>query len=331
MVIPTIKFKTIGSLKGLKSTNDINRLSIEGLNLTNTSNKDFTFREELEIGRIEINTFKDEVGLLKESAFEEESTDEEYLVEKYLSMMKQSVKYYSNHVHNFCFISWLIKDNSINHSTIYNFAYSDSDFLYCQSEMKIDHFTTCRGSYAQTNWSFEELKEITHMVNFCEALFTKEQLLTTEEIKDGYHLDNRTKRYQQNNRIERALNFIYIARTTSFLPAKLSSYMSMLESLVITDNKQATKQVITRVPRLINKYSKNLKGSRTQLNKIYDARSYFVHGSNFKDDHFKSIEKYCEYADNLCRELLLLILKDLSISSKFLNEDELKLLFESLD
>src|SRR3989339_521844 len=231
-----------------------------------------------------------------------------------------------------CF--WFVKDCCSNTDVLYLYNTENKNI---KSELKTTFFSNAKGEYSTSDFKLDELHEaeniffklypfLAHKVDeFADQL---------EIVKNGEWIkisEVNKLAYNEWNRIEKAFNFLIIARSNSFLPLKISFYVVIYETLFTTDNTEVSHKVSER----ISFYLGNNNAEKEEIFKLvknaYAIRSKYIHGQRL-DKKLQSVEKQIDLSveiDSLTRRLLRkIILEDSSIFTQ--NENDLNDFFNSL-
>ncbi|MCE4092869.1 hypothetical protein LXM61_27375 [Priestia megaterium] len=233
------------------------------------------------------------------------------------------VKSFRGYFQHFLLSLWLLKDNSINLDDIVlidtnqNVIFTDRNPLL---------FSNSQGEYVDVNLATNEVHEALIWFERLKPYFMYDAQ-TNDYKGDEYdgsievHMNNNNKdiEYYRYNRLERAIRFIALARGESFPPAKITFYISALESLFSTSNIEVKMQVADRTARVLSKDFEE----RIKINKVvgiaYSFRSNYIHGSvNSQKTIRKILKPYdtieeisCEL-DEILRRVSKLFLTDLN-------------------
>lgn len=236
----------------------------------------------------------------------------------------------SNLTSYFSFL-WFVKDNSVNLLDTYTYVpeISNNNFFARSNAM---HFSNCLGDFAEVSYTLEDFA-------FVGDIFSKIQLLVgmvdskipVAPFKEGINIETprfNQHRYNDTNRITRAISFLQLARTQSFLPIKISFYTAILECLFTTDSQEVSHKVGERTSYYLGDNDKYDTYKNVKL--AYGLRSKFFHGQRLENkisdlDKQKELSKTID--DIIRRVLTKIIMVD---SKKFLEEDYLEAFLNSL-
>lgn len=234
---------------------------------------------------------------------------------------------------------WLAKDNCIDVGLMYSY-YADVDDIVL-SKYKIANTSNAKGEYSETILNLEDLKlaekaflKVTELQNNKpdkKKAPNPEINLTRPVISDtGYHYRD----YNENNRIQRALSFLVMARSNSFLPLKVSIYIAILETLFTTDSIEVNYKVCQRVAFYLGGDYEKKFANFQKVKEAYDIRSKFFHGQELakKKDTRGYLASVSVEIDNILRNILTkvlfedseLFLKDNNFLNSYYNQLVLK-------
>ncbi len=210
---------------------------------------------------------------------------------------------------------WFAKDNCIDVGLMYSY-YADVDDIVL-SKYKIANTSNANGEYSETILKLNDLQlaekaflKVTKLQNNKpdkKKAPIPEMNLTRPIISDtNYHYRD----YNENNRIQRALSFLAMARSNSFLPLKISIYIAILETLFTTDSIEVNYKVCQRVAFYLGG-DYELKFTNFQkVKEAYDIRSKFFHGQELakKKDSRENLASISVEIDNIIRKVLTKVL-----------------------
>ena len=236
-----------------------------------------------------------------------------------------------SHLVNFL---WFSKDNSISLLSLYFYSHAGE---YMHLKDNLFRYSSCVGEYEECDLTAEDLRLANEIYSKMIEIITpyKSKLPEMKEIKIGANPSRYNYlAYNQLTRIERALNFLNIARTQDYLPMKLTMYACVIESLFSTDKQEVGHKISERAAVYLKGESNVMLENYKIFKRMYDYRSQFVHGSEFKidTDAHKILAELSQRIDELIRQILLkIILKDsktFTKNQKQLNDFFTELIFE---
>ena len=208
---------------------------------------------------------------------------------------------------------WLQKDNCSTIGTTYVYL----------PEIKTVFEHTSGSNYSMSNGE----KDVTHSFTNAEiesafiqyAKISKHlyhgniKVAKPDEPKVDLFMDRKYTPYdlQKENRLERALNFLDFARSTSIIPQKIAFYMCIYESLFFgTDSTEITHQIAERVAL----YAVNVRTMRHEIYRLikdaYKIRSTYFHGNSFGKYKLEKLIDISTRIDGLTRNILNRILRE---------------------
>jgi len=224
----------------------------------------------------------------------------------------------------FIFCLWFIRDNSANSDHLYTYVL-EKKLVFSRTRTIV--FSNSNGEYVDTQFS---INDINTAKDICYRLF---ELRTTEikkekedEVKDYNKIktgDFNYILYSSQNRIDRAILFLTLARSNSYLPLKISFYIAIYEALFTTENTEVSHKVTERATFFLGgDFETKLKNFKI-IKTAYNIRSKFVHGQQLDKKKIKTKEDLIclsNQIDTLTRDLLNKIIK--TDSNIFLLDDE---------
>jgi hypothetical protein len=203
---------------------------------------------------------------------------------------------------------WLRKDNSVNVGVIICHI---PDANTIMQSMKQSAYSNAKGRYEETLLSNEDmdytlksfLKFIEnsngHSSTFQNSPTFSERPIHVDSI---YHFAD----YNTNSCIQRAFSFLAMARSNSFLPLKISLYMSVLECLFTTDKTEVTHKVAERVALYLGGSQEIKELNYKTIKEAYTVRSEFFHGQTIskKKDNRINLENESFKVDTVLRAIL---------------------------
>jgi hypothetical protein len=273
------------------------------------------------IGGVELEKFKSGCYFHCETELKTES-DSEISVEETKTLM-DNITIYHNILDSFISFLWFRKDNCCSLNSFYVHL-PTAKRLIAKKAMPI--FSTNKGIENQSEvFLSEDFLSIASMfVGSSNHFYHKNISLSKNNEKPQDMIIKREiipYDFKKQTRIERAFNFLLLARRTSQLPLKISFYICIYETLFYgSTNGEISHQIAERVAL----YSSNTRVFRKsiykQIKEAYNIRSTYFHGNSFKGFK-KDLGEISYYLDNLTRTILYRIFsKDSEI---FLQSDEL--------
>jgi hypothetical protein len=186
---------------------------------------------------------------------------------------------------------WFVKDNCVSEG--FNYYYEQLDKSKAEAQYKIlltdKSVSMSSGDFKQTNFSFDEIIEA---INYHNIHGEKRKGIKKEKDVLSYNVGNEVtlahKIYvnkNDTNRIDRAFLFLAEARTTYYLPFKISLYVVVFECLFTTGNTEVTHKVSERASFYIGGSALQKAENYKIVKSAYDLRSKYFHGQQLDSKH----------------------------------------------
>ncbi|MEL3971116.1 hypothetical protein AAEO50_02395 [Rossellomorea oryzaecorticis] len=223
---------------------------------------------------------------------------------------------------------WGVKDNSVRTELGFIYVYDERRFdakaTSVSSNARTSYFFNSHGGTASTTFSYDELLEGVSIHN----TFYDE---TTANLEHSETVNIVTTKA---NRIERFIYFLQSARNQAFLPNRISSYCTALETLFSTDSQEISHKISERIARILGEDFSTREKIYKFIKNAYTIRSSNVHGDKLPRK-FRSLEKQIQVSEELddcIRKLYNFIIHDDEISGIYIrdNKDELNHYFDKL-
>lgn len=214
------------------------------------------------------------------------------------------------------FFTWFIRDNSSSVRTVYGVVPGNDGYFLGITENSLTF--TATGHQQNTNFTQEDLLNTLKYFEAYRAVtgqviriddysgnidFTVEKFV--KSVPDNWH-------YNLNNRIDRALFLLGLARINYLLPSRIASYIQVLECLFSTDKSEATQKISERAAF----YGGNSSQEKQEIYDIvrigYSIRSDFFHGNEIGKKFSKNdtLAEISLKLDNILRRTLSKILME---------------------
>ncbi|WP_144473496.1 HEPN domain-containing protein [Bacillus tropicus] len=228
--------------------------------------------------------------------------EEEY--KKFMDDKNDWIHFYYGSSQIFSLCLWLIKDNSVN----VRFGVYHNNQLGGFPITKNVMVSNSKGRYETKTFQKEDFETATKWFETLSEYYFVATNETEERDYDDYNNLNSDIDHNTNS-FKRALTYLEQSRSTSFLPAKIASYISILETLfVVTDSNTY------KTPERTSVFLEGTKEERSINFKIvkdsYDVRSSFVHGSDIYKKHNKRLDAISSDLDNVVRKVLIKFFTD---------------------
>ncbi|WHX62349.1 HEPN domain-containing protein [Peribacillus frigoritolerans] len=212
-------------------------------------------------------------------------------------------------IHDALFSLWLTKDNSVNSYVMV----SRSDDNNISTNRTPTLISNSIGEYRKTFFSKEELQVAETWAQLILEMYTETELepIISKVRPIGeivFNNKNKDIQYDKTNRLQRTIHFVNIARKESFLPGKITFYISALESLLSDTNAELKFQVADRSARILGENQEEKLKISKSVGDAYDFRSKYIHGTAGKKN---ASEGLLIEVDDILRRLIKLFLTDL--------------------
>lgn len=224
--------------------------------------------------------------------FNSDSKMEEEIEYKYLSNFMQ-------YTEAFCTAMWFVKDNSVTIS-IGTISYSLPDGGHSQIRRNV--FTS--DAKAQFDITFFDRFEMNAALIWFEKIIaiSSKKIKRTGKAPNGY--DNLSNFLLLDvPSFQRAMHFLGAARRADFLPAKIASYISVLECLFAAKGDN-TQKVAERAACLIAEGTTERIKVFNDVKDSYRVRSEYVHGSEIKGSRHAQMPEISSNLDDIVRKVL---------------------------
>lgn len=217
---------------------------------------------------------------------------------------------------------WFSKDNSASILNVYTFSLNSNHSL--QSTIGPGNSSS---SANNKKVEFEE-KDFDLALEIYKSIAANQSNIEAEPLKidfngtpiftdSKYHKTNQSK----TNRIDRALCFLFIARQHTFLPLKISLYISVLECLFTKDSGEVVHKISERTAFYIGETPDERLDLFRSVKKAYGVRSKFFHGQPLEKNsgEHNVLQAVSENLDEILRKVLNKVM--LIDSAQFLLND----------
>lgn len=192
---------------------------------------------------------------------------------------------------------WFIKDNAV---LPYLASICSDQNIEPEVLRKNLYYSNSLGNADIVEFSKDELKEAMSWYDILESFTHKKEKVSIDMSKQ---LTNTSHFISFNTpSFQRAYYYLSNARISDFLPAKIASYISVLETLFAVYGEN-THKVSERAALLIGKDSEERVSIYYNVKYCYDIRSWYVHGKQIKDDKRDMFPKYCSIIDDIIRRV----------------------------
>lgn len=193
---------------------------------------------------------------------------------------------------------WFVKDNAV---TPYWTTMSSEKSISPIVLRRNVYYTTSKGNFETVHYSKAELDEAMKWYEILNSFLCKRH---RADIDTFYGLINMGNYFSFNiPSFNRAFYYLNTARNTEFLPAKIASYISILET-IFAANGENTQKVAERTAYFIGESIDERISIYDDVKLIYDIRSCYVHGSLISDKKHQTLPEISEKADSIVRRVL---------------------------
>ncbi|MGE6515261.1 hypothetical protein [Lysinibacillus sphaericus] len=200
-------------------------------------------------------------------------------------------KYFSNAL-------WFIKDNSV---IPYFTTISSNEKIAPQITKSSTYYTLSNGKIEDVIFTIEEIEAAFFWM---EVLKTNSIQIKGERKVNPDKIDNfALAPYSETTSFNRAFQYLDAVRQETFLPAKIASYISILEILCAV-NGENTYKVSERVAALLGENSDEKINLFNNVKKAYDFRSKYVHGAHINYAETSKISDISVGLDDIVRRVL---------------------------
>lgn len=193
---------------------------------------------------------------------------------------------------------WFIKDNAI---TPYMALICNDNNIEPEMLRRSVYYTNAVGNFNIVEFSKEELKKA---MDWYDILTNLRQKKKSDEIHMKDQLTNMSNYISFDTpSFQRAYFYLDESRRTDFLPAKIASYISILECVCVA-NGDNTQKVSERIAYFIGNDANDRISIYENVKKIYKFRSDYVHGSQIPTNKQETLPELCKIADDIVRKVL---------------------------
>lgn len=138
--------------------------------------------------------------------------------------------------------------------------------------------------------------------------------------------------FGKTSRIFRAITFLDLARSQSFLPLKISMYVGIFECLFTTESTEVSHKVAENAAFYISNTNEERAENYALIKKAYDIRSKYLHGQRLDKQKHKSSELLTPISKEIDKLLRLIFVQIITQDSEvFLKSDnDLRIHFMNL-
>ncbi|MGF1992985.1 hypothetical protein [Enterococcus casseliflavus] len=206
---------------------------------------------------------------------------------------------------------WLVKDNAINMITSVGIFQDESQKMLSYNN-KDSKFSDSKGLYSKTTFSIQEFETCFKYIGMFDDEFFITKINQEEYDKrhnEGY-ISSSIFNFNDLDRIQKCVLFINEARKSTFIPTKIASYASGFEALISSSKEQITVNIAERISIFLSEDYEERIAIFKNVKNIYNARSYYIHGSDYGKKLSRDLEGLSVEADSIMRRLMLLFIEN---------------------
>ncbi|MFT3908050.1 MAG: HEPN domain-containing protein [Ferruginibacter sp.] len=254
--------------------------------------KDFLTEGVLKaIGQVSVESYKNNSYFLAETNFQSEKENE--LTKNDTSLLGVNIQAYYAYLQNFIQYLWFVKDNCCGINSFHAFMPEAKRTII---KTNPNAYSTCSGSLTdQIEFTIAELDKVAKIYVHCNNILPNKILkkLQPGEVKPDDILPRKINPidYKNTNRVQRAMHFLNMARSTNILPAKIALYMCVYECLFSgTDKVEIIHQIAERTALYLGSYIDSRFSIYDLIKEGYGVRSSYYHGKRIKENRDKLLE-----------------------------------------
>lgn len=206
------------------------------------------------------------------------------------------VNQFNGQMNRFLNALWFLKDNSV--CTDGSQYVNDVSKITLYNSMG-SFFSSGSGKLIETKFSEEELTEAVDWYAVI-GKYTVRKKQSDVSYKDIMTIGLDGKEKIRLSSFSRSLLYLNSARKNFFIPGKIASYTSLLETLFAIKD-QNTEKVSKRLSIFIGDSKEEELLIYKNMKKIYDIRSSYVHGSDMKNNLEQQLLEYSSILDTYIR------------------------------
>ena len=183
---------------------------------------------------------------------------------------------------------WIVKDCAVSSKFGYLFNLATNETY---SNLRQYMWSNSSGLYTPVLFSPMEIATMLEFASKFSDLVTKDDVTFNERTRDiQENAETSVSKanfinYNSHDRINRAWIFILKARSTSFLPDKIASYIAVLECLFTTSNEEVSHKVSERVAFYLGGTKDEKAAIFKKVREGYSVRSKYLHGQQLEKKH----------------------------------------------
>ncbi|MEN5085715.1 hypothetical protein ABE426_04495 [Sphingobacterium faecium] len=231
---------------------------------------------------------------------------------------ESSISQINEHFNNIlCLSYWLIKDCACSSPIAFLFDENGT-----RNDLRDSFYSNSSGKFTSTKFTINELNTAESKFDILTS-FLSSGRKESDVSESGNVLGSANLvHYNDFHAINRAVNFITFARSTSFITQKIAWYVVFFESLFgISETESINFKMSYRVAHFLDLPLDDRLGIFDKIKLAYSIRSSFIHGSKLQKKHsqIEFQETISNFLDDLARKIINEIIH---------NEDRRKLILD---
>lgn len=206
---------------------------------------------------------------------------------------------------------WFVKDNSANINSLFCIVGSEPKNYFVNKRNIF--FSDSKGDYGPNEFTEKDLLRASELLQKFISLSGTPPVDTKMDMAANIIVKSAINNVEMvtQNRIDRAFRFLYVARSQSVLPMKISCYMSLFECLFTTDSAEVTHKVTERATLYLGGSAEEKRANWKLIKTCYGIRSKYFHGQKFdKKTTISQMKEWSCAVDELLRRILTRVLED---------------------
>ncbi len=239
--------------------------------------------------------------------------------------LTEQALFLQNHLRHLMHFLWFIKDNSVSPSICMGYIYDRPELgkgtFVRFSEISI--ITNCYGEMEDVTFTKEDIDKAHTILNKYRKICPGNPMEVDGNLNyaDGEEITPKllvfkgkssNDSYNDKNRVQRAFDFLSLARLSHLLIMKIALFIPVLECLFSGEQGELTQKVSERVAFYLGKTRDQRYLYFETIKDGYNLRSRYIHGDKLEKKHLK-IEFQMDLSkklDEICRLVLYRIIMD---------------------
>jgi hypothetical protein len=220
----------------------------------------------------------------------------------------QILAVWHNHIYEFLFCLWLIKDNSLNAGLGFVFSINNEGKDVGSSNSRSASYTCADGCRRSVEFSKAEFVEARELYERLHKIGKGKKRPPTLRPVEQVEVTGMIISADAVRALSRASFFLDSARDCSDLSVKVAHYTTGLEVLFSTDSSEISHKLAERVALFLGDTFEERKRLFDRVKRLYSVSSKVVHGDVFSEKKTKSVGAISQDADDLLRRVMRRIL-----------------------